>query len=197
MNVPALSERTLQRDLEKGSFSTGSEIQVYSIILLLSVCEFKIIIQLIYISGGMCASNRKLQYIIFPYDNICTLLYDQYECIILYPLPPHTPNGHIHTYMQSDILRKAAESDPGVWWWIKGDGVDLVKGIGESMRGQWSGDVDLNDGKLNLLHQEYQKRLEDVSHIGLGDRRSSPIITMDLRAAADQLKEYLTFIHAG
>ena len=29
VNVPALSERTLRRDIEKGGFSTGSEIQVY------------------------------------------------------------------------------------------------------------------------------------------------------------------------
>ena len=44
------------------------------------------------------------------------------------------------------------------------------------MRGQWSGDVDLNDGKLNLLQEQYQRRLEEVSHIGLGERRSSPLL---------------------
>ena len=33
MNVPALSERTLQRDIAKGGITTGSEIQVCSNIM--------------------------------------------------------------------------------------------------------------------------------------------------------------------
>lgn len=37
---------------------------------------------------------------------------------------------------------------PDSWWWVKADGVDLVPGLGESMRREWSGDVDLNDGSL-------------------------------------------------
>ena len=100
-------------------------------------------------------------------------------------------------YMQCDVLRRAAESDPDVWWWIKGDGVDVVKGIGESMRGEWSGDVDLNDGKLALLHLECQRLLKETSRIGLEDRRTSSIIAADLKTALERLKDYLTFIHAG
>ena len=70
--------------------------------------------------------------------------------------------------LQNEILRTAARSDPDVWWWIKGDGVDVVKGLGESMKGDWSGDVDLNDGKLDLLYQEYRRRLDGLKHHTLG-----------------------------
>ena len=35
------------------------------------------------------------------------------------------------------------ETNPDACWWIKGDGVDVVKGLFESTKGIWSGDVDL------------------------------------------------------
>ena len=50
------------------------------------------------------------------------------------------------------------------------------------MRGEWSGDVDLNGGKLALLHLECQRLLEETSRIGLEDRHTSSII-----AAASRL----------
>ena len=37
---------------------------------------------------------------------------------------------------------------------------DLVKGLKESVKLQWSGDVDLNDGCLHKQYDEYKKRLE-------------------------------------
>ena len=48
------------------------------------------------------------------------------------------------------VLDEAAKLHPDTWWWVKADGVDLVCGLGESMRGIWSahGDVDLADGSL-------------------------------------------------
>lgn len=68
------------------------------------------------------------------------------------------------------MIKEAFNSDPDVWWWVKGDGVDVVKGIGESVRGDWSGDVDLNDGALDALFQEYRKVLGEAAQIGLGRR---------------------------
>ena len=57
------------------------------------------------------------------------------------------------------MLHKAMESDHNTRWWIKGDGVDVVRGLCESVKGKWkwSGDVDLNDGKLCNLYQAYQE----------------------------------------
>ena len=45
-------------------------------------------------------------------------------------------------HIQVEVIKRAAELDPNTWLWIKGD---IVKGIKESTRGEWSGDVDLND----------------------------------------------------
>ena len=50
------------------------------------------------------------------------------------------------------MMKEAFNSDPDVWLWIKGDGVDVVKGVGESVRGICSGDVDLNDGAFRRYY---------------------------------------------
>ena len=56
----------------------------------------------------------------------------------------------------SHVHLNAAASD---WWWIKADGVDVVKGLGKSLRLQLSGDVDLCVGELQKQYQLYRKRL--------------------------------------
>ena len=56
----------------------------------------------------------------------------------------HTP-GHI----SDTCTKKAAESDARTIWWIKGDDMCVVNCLGTYLHGQWSRDVDLNDGKLN------------------------------------------------
>ena len=43
----------------------------------------------------------------------------------------------------------------------------MVKGLKESTKLQWSGDVDLNDGKLQKEYEEYVSRLESVKKAGL------------------------------
>ena len=50
-----------------------------------------------------------------------------------------------------------ARSNPNAWWWLKADGCDLVKGLKESVKLQWSGDVDLNDGCLQKQYDEYKE----------------------------------------
>ena len=53
----------------------------------------------------------------------------------------------------------AASAHPNSWFWVKADGVDVVAGLGESLRLLWSGDVDLNDGELSKQYQQYRSRL--------------------------------------
>lgn len=53
-------------------------------------------------------------------------------------------NCHIFTVLD----RAVATFPPSTSWWIKGDAVDLVEGLCESVRGEWSGDIDLSDGQL-------------------------------------------------
>ena len=41
----------------------------------------------------------------------------------------------------------------------------MVSGLGESVSGEWSGDIDLNDGKLKQMYMAYRKRLDFISSI--------------------------------
>ena len=50
-------------------------------------------------------------------------------------------------------------------WWIKVDAVAIVSGLGESVNGVWSGDVDLNDSKLQELYQEYKGQRELINSL--------------------------------
>ena len=74
--------------------------------------------------------------------------------------------------------------------------MDVVKGIKESMRGEWSGDVDLNDGYLKLLYDEY-KDLNKAASIGLADRNTPQLIEEDLNVAFKTLSNDLTFLRFG
>lgn len=95
------------------------------------------------------------------------------------------------------MLDKAKLSDPAAWWWIKADGVDVVKGLCESTSGVWSGDIDLNDGQLDQLYRIYSERLKFVKGIGLNDRKEGPTITADLEQVLEFIKEDYRFITKG
>ena len=41
------------------------------------------------------------------------------------------------------MIFSAVKTDPDTRWWVKGDGVDVIKGLKESTRGEWSGDVEM------------------------------------------------------
>ena len=69
--------------------------------------------------------------------------------------------------MQLSILDESVRAHPNTWWWIKADGVDLVSGLGESVTGVWSGDVDMGDGQLQAAYQLHQERLHFLSGLGL------------------------------
>lgn len=96
------------------------------------------------------------------------------------------------------MLHKAVSlSSDTTWWWIKGDGCDVVKGIWESTRGVWSGDVDLNDGKLKSFQQKYQQQIEWCNGIGLMARSSPDKIKGDLNTALLSTDSELDFITSG
>lgn len=63
------------------------------------------------------------------------------------------------------MLETAHKGNPDCNWWLKGDGCDLISGLGESMRLQWSGDVDLNTGSLQQFYQSYRSLLDFVSSL--------------------------------
>ena len=58
------------------------------------------------------------------------------------------------------MIDEAKRLLPSTKWWIKADGVDIVSGLSESVTLEWSGDVDLNDGMVEKMHNTYLKRAE-------------------------------------
>ena len=65
------------------------------------------------------------------------------------------------------VLDEAAAHNPGVWWWLKADGCDVNKGLKESAKLEWSGDVDLSDGSLQEQYDRYKQHLERAGTVGL------------------------------
>lgn len=65
------------------------------------------------------------------------------------------------------------KANPGGRWVIKADGCDIHKGLRESVKHKWSGDVDLIDGKLQRLYSSYLERRKFVKSLGLGCRRNN------------------------
>ena len=89
-----------------------------------------------------------------------------FKCVLYHYVTAGFINGIIE-YIT--VIEEAAMAHPNLWWWLKEDGCDLNKGLKESARGQWSGDVDLNDGSLQLKNnmKGYRTRLEVAANVGL------------------------------
>ena len=63
------------------------------------------------------------------------------------------------------MLESAHFANPDCNWWLKGDGCDIVQGLGESTRLVWSGDVDLNNGEVEKMYQTYRSLLDFISSL--------------------------------
>ena len=94
------------------------------------------------------------------------------------------------------VLEKLVSVNPTARWWIKGDGTDVVKGLWESVSGDWGGDVDLNDGKLQKLYKDLQDTLTWISSIGLNSCDIN-CTKKDLQKALDTLSSDLRFVTSG
>lgn len=57
------------------------------------------------------------------------------------------------------VLNEAKRVHPNAQWWLKADGCHVV------VHHAWSGDEDLNDGKVARQHSEYMQRLEHISSL--------------------------------
>ena len=93
------------------------------------------------------------------------------------------------------MLEKLISLSPDACWWIKGDGTDVVKGLWQSASGEWSGDVDLNDGKLHQQFVTLCERKERINRIGM--QESLEAIRTELTSVVDTVKEDLHFITSG
>lgn len=95
------------------------------------------------------------------------------------------------------ILDRAAVTHPDAWWWVKVNGVDLVHGLGESVNGKWSGDVDLNDGTLQQQYKSYQEQVGFINFCGLKERSCHQHLVQDLNRLLEDLLSDIKFIHEG
>ena len=90
--------------------------------------------------------------------------------------PANYPLGQINhvtlflAKFQIRALTTAKEGNPSGRWWIKADGCDVRNGLGESLRGVWSGDEDLGDGLSQQLFEVYKSRRASVMCIGTAKR---------------------------
>ena len=75
-------------------------------------------------------------------------------------------------------MLEAAGLCPNAWWWLKGDGTSLS----ESTRMVWSGDVDLNDDKLQQAYDQYKQELDFIAGLGLSERLRPDLICEDMAA---------------
>ena len=97
-------------------------------------------------------------------------------------------------HVQTFVLDEAGRTHPNAWWWIKTNRCDLVSRLRESTKLEWSGDIDLNDGQLQKMHENYRRYLTFVSGIGLEDRWNPTLIMEDLSTCNKQLAEDVSFI---
>lgn len=98
-------------------------------------------------------------------------------------------------YMQMHVLDEAnIHSKQDTRWWIKADGCDILSGVAESMRGVWSGDVDLNDGHLEEQKASYKNRLSEIERLSMVDRAS---FVKQLSSQIDALQKDKEFLFSG
>lgn len=93
------------------------------------------------------------------------------------------------------MLEEAVSAHPDGWWWIKADGADLLSGLGESVKGEWSGDVDLNDGSTQQLYRNYRKQLDflDSISVKVGDCN----LKRDIEMVRQQTVQDIDFVCAS
>jgi len=92
-----------------------------------------------------------------------------------------------------NVLDEAAKSNNNTWWWLKADGCDLIKGLKESTKMLWSGDVDLADGSLQKEYENYRERLKTAEKVALSHQSAYT----ELEEVVLDIKKDLQFIHSG
>ena len=94
-------------------------------------------------------------------------------------------------------MNEAAKFHANTWWWLKADACDLVSGLLESMRGVWSGDIDLNDGGLDKQYENYKGRLSCIQSLKIRDASDRDGLHTQLNTIAQQVKDDLQFLHTS
>lgn len=83
------------------------------------------------------------------------------------------------------------EANPNGRFWLKLDATDIKEALMESMKGVWNGDVDLGDGKLQELREDYNGRVNLVISLAGCDSRRE--LEVGLKKWIDELDEGVVF----
>ena len=68
----------------------------------------------------------------------------------------------------------------------------------ELVKGEWHGDVDLNDGQLHELYKCYKERQHMCSELGLKDPRSIHTVKVQIECIRnDIMKPDMAFVSQG
>ena len=81
-------------------------------------------------------------------------------------------------------------------WWITGGGTDVLKGLWKSVSGEWAGDVDFNDGKLQQAYEQHQDRIKWLKSIGL-QNQGIEHTKQDLMKAQDMISTEIGYVSTG
>lgn len=68
----------------------------------------------------------------------------------------------------------------------------MVSGLGESTKGEWSGDVDLNDGSAQQLYSSYKKQIEFIS--GISMEKDDRSLKQNIELLMQQVIEDVNFV---
>ena len=100
--------------------------------------------------------------------------------------------GNTHTLFsfQIAVLEECKKAHPIAQWWIK---ADLLEALAESVNGDWSGDVDLNDGKVAKQYSEYRGRLSRLEDL-CKDLTSRDECSSELSDVISQLHKDMEFV---
>ena len=88
------------------------------------------------------------------------------------------------------------QANPDGRFWIKIDGTDVKTALMESMRGEWNGDVDLGDGELQMLRENYDERLKGIVALAeKGQSRESLVSKLSVRIKT--ISDDVNFLNKG
>ena len=90
--------------------------------------------------------------------------------------------------MKTAALDDAQKSLPDSHYWIKADACDILAGVQESVKGEWSGDVDLNDRSLEAEKEIYTTLKKKM--VNLGKEDSHEALTGDAGYILSKLSAY-------
>lgn len=97
--------------------------------------------------------------------------------------------------LQTAALDILQSSNPDGRFWIKLDATDIKVAVMESARKVWNGDMDLGDGQLEALRQEYNERIALLD--GLKNNPNLTEMRDTIPRAINQLEEDTVFLEEG